>query len=201
MKTYEKLTHMLPESFIVASSISKRNCNGLFAMPRKYSGTNYQTTGVWNTNFANAMDIELNCKKFTLFELFHGLCYPYLSLFLSLNPEWKPMLLVRQHHFCGGKLVHAFAYKFLEDGTCLFADARGYNDNLAEFLDDFYFSKDTCLFLYEGAKEKWGLRFDRWKRDLYNGLYFDDSTKKIEFQKAFEEAYSLIWEEKKEFVA
>ena len=69
MKTYEKLTHMLPESFIVASSISKRNCNGLFTMPRKYSGTNYQTTGVWNTNFANAMDIELNCKKFTLFEL------------------------------------------------------------------------------------------------------------------------------------
>lgn len=45
--------------------------------------------------------------------------------------------------FQTNRLIHAFAIKKTEDGRFLFADARGYTDNVLDFFTDFRFSKSN----------------------------------------------------------
>lgn len=91
-----------------------------------------------HTRFSEALDVMLD-DKWSLYDMFHGLCLLYASYFISENPEWTPMVLKNKST---GRLTHVFLTKEL-NGATLFADARGITDNPLEFFDDYKFSKKT----------------------------------------------------------
>lgn len=95
--------------------------------------------GVSYTQFIATKNIHIT-DTITLLDMFHGLCYTYLSYFITMNPDWTPVELRRTNFWT--TLIHAYATKEI-NGVTYFADARGISDNCLDFFNDYRFSKNN----------------------------------------------------------
>ncbi len=97
--------------------------------------------GVNATYYPDAKDIKLS-DEITLLDMFHGYCTIYAKFFNDKHPEFETMMLERTNSFWN-ITNHVFCVKHLDNGICIFADARGLSDNPLEFFADYSFCKNN----------------------------------------------------------
>lgn len=89
------------------------------------------------TQFIDSTNCKIS-KTLSLFDIFHGWCMVYLSYFITMNPDWTPVMITGKNE----TLYHAFATKTIENIT-YFADARGITDNALTFFTEYQNIHDT----------------------------------------------------------
>ena len=99
--------------------------------------------GCSQTYYPEMMDESIG-YGISLFDMLQGFCWYFAKFFQHKHPEWDVMSAIDNE----GNVVHAFLKK-VENGTILFADARGITDDPDEFFSEFdmtnvsYIEKDT----------------------------------------------------------